>query len=157
MEIDQTMASDEKSGRDQLLLQEQLAEQNRDLREARFKSLHEMEELKRVQELRIDEYSMILIENQDTIHELTARTQELQNEVNCMNDSQDFQDAESVRSGNSHVTSQPVPFLPHPIPGGLLSRSTGKPSRREEPPSIWDTHGFSRNVFCKSIGVFFIT
>ena len=30
-----------------------------------------------------------------------------------MNDSRDFQDAESVRSGRSHVTSQPVSF-PHP-------------------------------------------
>ena len=27
-----------------------------------------------------------MIENQDTILELTARIQELQNEVNCMND-----------------------------------------------------------------------
>ena len=34
---------------------EQLPEQNRDLREADIKSLHEMEELKRVQELRINE------------------------------------------------------------------------------------------------------
>ena len=32
----------------------------------------------------------------------------------------DFQDAESVRSGNSHVTSQPVSFPPHPIPEGML-------------------------------------
>ena len=68
-----------------------------------------MEELKRVQELRVDEFSKRrLIENQNTINELTARTQELQNEVNCMNDSRDFQDAESVRSGHSHVTSQPA-------------------------------------------------
>ena len=36
--------------------------------------------------------------------ELSGRLQELQNEVNCMNDSKDFQDAESIRSGNSHVT-----------------------------------------------------
>ena len=64
-----------------------------------------------------------------------------------MNDSRDFQDAESVRSGNSHVTSQPVSFTPHPIPGGMLSRSFGMPSRREGPPSIWDTHGTSGNVF----------
>ena len=28
--------------------------------------------------------------------ELTGKTQELQNEINCMNDSRDFQDAESV-------------------------------------------------------------
>ena len=31
-----------------------------------------------------------LIENQDTINELTDRIQELQNEVNCMSDSRDF-------------------------------------------------------------------
>ena len=50
-----------------------------------------MEELKRVQELRIDESSRRrLIENQDTIDEFTARIQEVQNEVNCMNDSRDF-------------------------------------------------------------------
>ena len=35
-----------------------------------------------------------------------------------MNDSQDFQDAESVRSGNSHVPSRPVSFPPPPIPEG---------------------------------------
>ena len=64
-----------------------------------------------------------------------------------MNDSRDFQDAESVRSGDSHVTSRPVSFPPHPIPGGMLSRSVGMPSRREGPPSIWDTHGISGNVF----------
>ena len=39
--------------------------------------------------------------------ELSGRLQELQNEVNCMNDSRDFRDAESMHSGNSHVTSQP--------------------------------------------------
>ena len=42
-EIDQTIAGDEQLRRDQLLLQEQLSEQNRDLREAHIKSLHEME------------------------------------------------------------------------------------------------------------------
>ena len=40
-----------------------------------------------------------------------------------MNDSQDFQDAESVRSGDSHVTSRPVSFPPHPILGGMLRQS----------------------------------
>ena len=68
-----------------------------------------------------------------------------------MNDSRDFQDAESVRSGHSHVTSQPVSFPPHPIPGGMLSRSFGMPSRREGPPSIWDTHGISGNVFADPV------
>ena len=66
---------------------------------------------------------------------------------NCMNDSKDFQDAESVRTGNSHVTSRPVSFPPHPIPEGMLRQSFVTPSRREGPPSIWDTHGMSGNVF----------
>ena len=78
-----------------------------------------------------------------------ARIQELQNEVNCMNDSRDFEDDESVRSGVSHVASQPAFFPPHPIPGGMPSRSMGMPSRNDVPPSIWDTHGFSGNVFAK--------
>ena len=78
-----------------------------------MKSLHGMEELKRVQELRIDESSKRkLIENQDTINELTARIQELQKEVNFMNDSRDFKDAESVRRGLSHVVSQPALLPP---------------------------------------------
>ena len=32
-------------------------------------------------------------------------------------------------------------------PGGMLSRSLGMPSRNDRPPSIWDTHGISGNVF----------
>ena len=46
-----------------------------------------------------------------------------------------------------------IPTLPfnqchsHPIPEGMLSRSIGMPSRREGPPSIWDTHSISGNVF----------
>ena len=62
-----------------------------------------------------------------------------------MNDSRDFQDAESVRSGHSHVTSQPVSFPP--VPGGMLSRSIGMPSRKDGPRNIWDPHGISGNVF----------
>ena len=88
-----------------------------------------------------------LVEDQDTSLELTGTIQELQNEINCMNDSTDFQDAESVRCGNSHVTSRPVSFAPHPIPEGMLSRSIRMPSRNNGPPSIWDTHGISGNVF----------
>ena len=148
MEIDHTIAGCEQSKRDQLLHQEELSEPNRDLRETRIKSLHEMEELKRVQELQVDEFSRRrLIEHQVTINELTARIQELHNEVNCMNDSRDFKDVESVRSGQSHVTSQPGFFPPHQIPEGMLSRSTGMPSRKEGPPSIWNSQGISGNVF----------
>ena len=76
-EIDHTITREEHSRRDQLLLQEELSEQNRDLGETRIKSLHEMEELKRVEKLRTDEFSRRrLMENQDTINDLTARITE---------------------------------------------------------------------------------
>ena len=130
------------------ILQEELWRQNLEFREAHQQSLTEMEELRKFQSSTFDTIARRkLIEDQNTILELSGRVQELQNEVNCMNDSKDFQDAESVRSGNSHVTSRPVSFPRHPVPGGMLSRSFGMPSRREGPPSIWDTHGFSGNVF----------
>ena len=129
-------------------LQGQLWRQKLEFREARQQSLTEMEELRKFQSSTFDTIARRkLIEDQDTILELSGRVQELQNEVNCMNDSKDFQDAESVRSGNSHVTSRPVSFPPHPMTEGMLSRSFGMPSRREGPPSIWDTHGTSGNVF----------
>ena len=68
--------------------------------------------------------------------ELRAKIQELQSEVNCMNDLRDFEDAESVRSGLSHVTSQPASLPPFRDPGGMLSRSVGMLSRNDSPPSI---------------------
>ena len=70
----------------------------------------------------------------------------MQNEINCLSDARDSKDAE-LHSGHSHVTSQPLSFPPHPVPGGMLSRSIGMPSRKDGPPSIWDTHGMSGNVF----------
>ena len=123
-------------------------EQSRELREAHEKSLHEMEELKRFQGSTFDTFSRRkLVEDRDTIFELTAKIQELQNEVTCMNDSRDFIDAESVRSGLSHAPSQPAFFSLCRDPGGVLSRPRGMPSRNDKPPSVWDTHGISRNVF----------
>ena len=64
-----------------------------------------------------------LVEDQDTILGLSVRIQELQNEIDCMSDSKEFQDAESIRSGISHVTRRPVSFPPHRIPEGMLSLS----------------------------------
>ena len=107
-----------------------------------------MEELKRFQGSTFDEFSRRrLIEDRDTILELTAKIQELQNEAHCMNDSTVLQDAESARSEQSHVTSQPDVFPPFQNPGGMLSRSLGMPSRNDGPQSIWETHGISGNVF----------
>ena len=107
-----------------------------------------MEELRKFQISTFDTIARRkLIEGQNTILEFSGRVQELQNEVNCMNDSKDFQDAESVRSGNSHVTSQPMLFPKHPIPEGMLRHSFKSPRRKEGPPSIWDTRGISGSVF----------
>ena len=79
--------------------------------------------------------------------ELSGRLQELQNEVNCMNDSKDFRDAESICSGNSHVTSPPGLFPRHPPFEGLLKPAFISQRQTEEPPNIRDTSGISGNVF----------
>ena len=110
-EICRAHQGDERRRQDQQLLHEQLLKQNWDLREAHEKSLSEMEELKRFQGSTFDTIARRkLVEDRDTVLELTGNIQELQNEINCMNDSGDFQDAESVRSGHSHVPSQPALF-----------------------------------------------
>ena len=130
------------------ILREELWRQQMDFREVHQQSLTEMEELRKFQSSTFDTLARRkLIEDQNTILELSGRVQELQNEVNCMNDSKDFQDAESVRSGNSHVTSRPMSFPTHPIPEGMLRPSFVSPRRKEGPPSICDTHGISGNVF----------
>ena len=106
-----------------------------------------MEELRKFQSSAFDTFGRRkLIEDQNTILELSGRVQELQNEVNCMNDSKDFQDDESVRSGNSHVTSRPVPVPPHPIPEGMPRHSFVSPCRREGPPSIFSAYEISKKV-----------
>ena len=130
------------------LLQGESRRQKLEFREVHQQSLTEMEELRKFQSSTFDTIARRkLIEDQNTILELSGRVQELQNEVNGMNDSKDFQDAESVRSGNSHVTSRPVSFPPHPIPEGMLRHFFVSPCRKDGPPSIWDTHGISGNVF----------
>ena len=130
------------------ILLEELWRQQKDFREVHQQNLTEMEELRKFQSSTFDTLARRkLIEDQNTIMELSGRLQELQNEVKCMNDSQDFQDAQSVRSGNSHVTSQPMLFPKHPIPEGLLRPSFVSPRRKEGLPDIWDTPGISGNVF----------
>ena len=112
------------------LLQGQLWRQKLEFREAHQQSLTEMEELRKFQSSTFDTITRRkLIEDQNTILELSGRVQELQNEENCLNDSKDFQDAESVRSGNPHVTSQPVSFPPHPIHEDVLRHSFVSPRR----------------------------
>ena len=97
-EIDHALAGDKQLRRNRQLLHEQLSEQNRDLREAHMKSLNEMEEVKRFQGSTFDEFSRKrLIEDRDTTLNSQPR---------------------SVRSGLSHVPSQPALFPPFRDPGG---------------------------------------
>ena len=114
--------AEERRRQDIQLLHEQLLKQNWDLREAHVKSLNEMKELKRFQGSTFESIARRrLVEDQDTILELTGKLQELQQEINCKNDSRGFQNAESARSGHSHFASQLVSFPLHPIPRGMLA------------------------------------
>ena len=79
-----------------------------------------------------------LIEDRDTILEVTSKRQELLNETNCMNDSKDFQDAESVRSGQSHVISQSTFFKLVRDPLRNVQTFSGNSELLRWPPSIWD-------------------
>ena len=117
-----------------------------------------MEELKKFQSSTFDTIARRrLVEDQDTILELTGKIQELQNEINCVNDSRDFQDAESVRSGLSHVPSQPALLPPH-----RNSWRNAKPFFRNAEPQrraakhLRHTWFFGKR-FCKSSCVLFST
>ena len=125
---------------DRRILQEELLRQQQDFPEVHQQDLIKMKELQKFQNSTFDEFTkQKFIEDQKIIMELSGRLQELQNEVNCMNDSKDFQDAESIRSGNSHVTSQPGLFPKHPPFEGLLKPAFISQRQTEEPrgPMTW--------------------
>ena len=97
------------------VLQEELLRQQQDFREVHQQDLMKQKELQKFQNSTFDEFTQKkFIEDQKTIMELSGRLQELQNEVNFMNDSKDFMDAESICSGNPHVPSPPGLFRRHP-------------------------------------------
>ena len=126
----------------------ELWRQQQDFREVHQQDLVKMKELQKFQNSTFDEFTQKkFIEDQKTVMEFSGRLKELQNEVNCMNDSKDFQDAESTCSGNSHVTSQPGVLPKHPLFEGLLRPSFVSPRRTDGPPNIWDASGISGNVF----------
>ena len=120
MEIDHTNLGYEQPGREQVRLHEELGQRERALREIHVRNIHEVEELKRVQEMRLDQsFKQELRESQTTKIEFTSQTQELQDRVKSMNDSGEFQAVESICSGGLSP-SQPavVPSL-----RGMLSRN----------------------------------
>ena len=73
------------SRREQVRLQEELAMKEKAIRGTQI-SMHEMGEMKRAQELRVDEFSIEkLRESHDTIKRLTSQVQELQERMNYLN------------------------------------------------------------------------
>ena len=130
------------------ILREELLRQQQDFREVHQQDLTMMKELQEFQNFTFDEFTrQKFIEDQKIIMELSGRLQELQNEVNCRNDSKDFLDAESICSGNSHVTSPSGLFPRHPPFEGMLRPSFISQRQTEEPPNVRDTSGISGNVF----------
>ena len=89
----------EQSRREQAPLHEELADRERALRDSRVRSIQKLEELKREQEFRLEEFSIRkLVENH-------------------------FKDVESVHSGQLFlVPIQPALFPLPREPAGLLSR-----------------------------------
>ena len=98
-----------------------------------------------------------LIEDRDTFLELIGKIHELLNEINCVNDSRDFQVAESVRSGpNPRYQSTSV------LPTSSRSWRNAKPfSGNAEPQRRADKHlghaWYFGKRFCKSSCVFYST
>ena len=67
------------SRREQVRQQKELAMKVKELRDTQIRSMHEMEEMKRAQELRVDEFSVQkLRESRGTIQKLTSQKQEMQ-------------------------------------------------------------------------------
>ena len=79
------------------VLQEEFLRQQQEFREVHQQDLMKHLELQKFQNSAFDEFTQKkFIEDQKTIMEFSGRLQELQNEVNFMNDSKDFMDAEST-------------------------------------------------------------
>ena len=98
------------SRREQTRLQEELLRKESALRDTQIRNKHIMERMKRAQVQQVDEFSsQKLTENHETIQQPTFQLQQLQEQMNSMNSSGEFQDIESNCSGRlSDVSSQPA-------------------------------------------------
>ena len=84
------------SRREQTQLQEKFLRKEKALRDTQIRSEHEMGKMKRAQLRQVDEFSMLkLRENHETIQQLTLQLQRMQDPMNSMNVSGEFQDIES--------------------------------------------------------------
>ena len=75
------------SRREQSRPQEELSMKKKLLRDTRIRNIHELGEMKRAQELRVDEFSVQKLRAiHDTIQRLTSQLQSMQEQMNSMND-----------------------------------------------------------------------
>ena len=128
------------SRREQVQLPMELSMQAKVLRNSQIGNIHEMREIKRVQEQRKEDVSVQnFIENHETIQQLTSQVQQMQEQMNSMNDSGEFQEVESNQSERlSHVSSQPAMI---PSSRALYSRD------KRLPLDTRNQSGFQENVF----------
>ena len=103
--------------------------------------------MKKAQELRVDEFSVQkLRESHDTIQRLTSQLQSMQEQMDSMSDSGEFQEVESNHSGRlSYVSSQPAM-----VPSSSLMLSRDK----RLPFDTWKAPGFQENVFGNHFSTF---
>ena len=125
------------SRREQSRLQEESSMKEKPLRETQIRNIHEIGEMKRAQELRVDEFSVQKFrESHETIQRLTSQMQEMQEQMNPMHDS--VEEVESNYSGKfSHVPSQPAAILNS---RSMLSRD------KRLPLDTWNTSEPQENV-----------
>ena len=126
--------------REQVRLQEELSMKEKALRETQIRSMHEIGELKRAQELTNSLYKnreKVMMQYRSSLHRYKSCKR-----VNCMNYFGEFQDTESTYSGQfSHVPSQPAAV---PSPRCILSRD------RHMPFGSWNLSVPQGNVFGNS-------
>ena len=136
------------------ILQEELWRQQMEFREVHQQSLLRWSNYEKFQSSTFDTFARRkLIEDHNTVLELSGRVQELQNEVNCLNDSKDFQDAKSVRSGIPTLPVNRCYSLHILFLKGCWSLLFVSPRRKEGAKHLGHTW-FTGERFCKSTCIF---
>ena len=147
-EICRAHQGDERRRQDQQLLHEQLLKQNWDAREAHEKSLNEMEEWKRFQRFNIRDNCEEKIGRRSRYYPWTHWQDTGVAEWNQLYEW--FERFSRCWISTQWTFSRCQSTCVFPTSSSSrwkLSRSIGMPSRKNGPPSIWDTHGISGNVF----------
>ena len=94
------------SRREQVRLQEELVWKEKAFRDTQIRSMYEMGEMKRAQELRVEEFSVQKINRKfETIQRLTSQMKDMQGQMNSMNDSGEndsgeFQEVNQITVGD---------------------------------------------------------